>query len=59
MTKKQRYVIRNEIQKFWTGHGWSDEYPDALICEGFEELKEQESKAQRKAVRLQVSYVAG
>lgn len=57
MTKKKTYMIRNEIGKFWTGHGWSDEYPDGLICEGLRELKEQESKAQRKAVRLQLFNV--
>ena len=52
MASKRKYIIRNEEQKFWTGYGWSAEYPDALICEGKQELKDASSRAQKKAVRI-------
>jgi hypothetical protein len=54
MAKKHKFIVRNELQQFWTGSGWSSEYPDALICDGTREAKDASVRAQFKAVRVYI-----
>lgn len=49
---KRQYLIRNELQQFWTGHGWSNEYPDAILFNSRYEAKRATIKALFSAVRV-------
>lgn len=50
--QKRQYLVRNELQQFWTGSGWSDEYPDAWLYDSKSEASKASAKALFKAVRV-------
>jgi hypothetical protein len=54
--KSKKYILRNQLGQFWTGYGWSSEYPDALIFTR-KELRAAEDKASLRAVRLIIESV--
>ena len=52
--QKRQFLITNEIGQFWTGSGWSDEYPDAELFSSKAEASRASIKALFKAVCVSV-----
>mgnify|MGYP001569004518 CR=1 FL=1 len=51
---KRRYLIKNEVGHFWTGYGWSAEYPDAALYDHKRDAQRDSFIALFKAVRVSV-----